>query len=852
MSNVLGRMRNIPQWFLWRLTWDEVKKKYDKKPCALDGSQYNIDHSLPSNWHSHAVASSALLGLQALHQPGAAQTYALGFYLTAECGLWFFDLDNAVVDGAVVPLAAELVQRFPGALVEWSSSNRGIHVIGSGAVPEHRTKPPKHIKERIAPLELEFYNHGRGIAFGFQLDSAHGSADTIHDCRSLVTEYFQPDAKLGTGGSQRRAEWNGPEDDDALIERFMRSNQSAASLFGGKVSLQQLWRGECEHTNDNDMSLAAHLAFWTGCDGDRIERLMRRSGLVRDKWDTHRTYLRELTIEKACASCESVYAEPVSGTVVCDSVGEESGAPMQIVTPQTTEQVRELKAMIDACGTLDGIFNDVIPAIQAAGVPACFVNGLALKVNKKLDFFGEKMSLPSLRQLLSPDRTSVKLAGDAPEWMQRHCFVKASSTFMDMLTGSESDKFGFDMEWSRMMPMKPQGNGKRESPSEWAAHRWNIVTVDDKMYHPLMGPIFEWAGKTYANVYRADSVPKIEEYTADVVEQINAFNAHMLMLCGRREEVYWKILHWLAHNVQYPGRKIRWSPLIKGVPGDGKSIIADVMRAAMGMENVKMTSPSVLENSGGFTDWATGRAVNFIEEIRLVGPARHKLFNAMKVFIDNMMMNNNNKGGKIDRELPNVTNHGAFTNFNDGIPVDDTDRRWMVVVSPNSDIMDAVHERGFTSVEALVGYFKKIGESCRAHPGQWRAWLLAIDTRSFDPDGRAPLTDEKLRMAATSRDSTEEILHNIIEEGGVGIHKDVFCSSILSATVKNRALMDASEVPRSTAWNQILARMGYEKLVKVMKWNGQTHTVWAKSKFASDLAKVREILDSTSNPKANL
>lgn len=316
MSNVLGRMRQIPQWFLWRLTWDELKQKYEKKPCVLqddrykaDGAIASMDHADPKEWNSYAAAVSALAALHTRFPAGGAQTYALGFYLTAECGLWFFDLDNAVVDGQVLPLAAELVQRFPGAMVEWSSGMRGMHVIGSGPVPEHRTKPQRAVKESIAPLELEFYNHGRGIAFGFQLDAAHGSADAVHDCRGLVAEYFQPDAKLGTGGSQRRAEWRGPEDDDALIERFMRSNQSAASLFGGKVSLQQLWKGECEQTNDNDMSLAAHLAFWTGCDGDRIERLMRRSGLVRDKWDSHRTYLRELTIEKACGSCESVYAE---------------------------------------------------------------------------------------------------------------------------------------------------------------------------------------------------------------------------------------------------------------------------------------------------------------------------------------------------------------------------------------------------------------------------------------------------------------------------------------------------------------------------------------------------------------
>jgi len=51
------------------------------------------------------------------------------------------------------------------------------------------------------------------------------------------------------------------------------------------------------------------LAFWAGSDHAAVERLMRRSALVRDKWDTRRgqsTYLAE-TIEKAIAGCRAPY-----------------------------------------------------------------------------------------------------------------------------------------------------------------------------------------------------------------------------------------------------------------------------------------------------------------------------------------------------------------------------------------------------------------------------------------------------------------------------------------------------------------------------------------------------------------
>lgn len=57
-----------------------------------------------------------------------------------------------------------------------------------------------------------------------------------------------------------------------------------------------------DYGNDDsraDMALAAILAFYTGEDLDQLERLMRQSKLVREKWDTHPTYLREKTLTAA-------------------------------------------------------------------------------------------------------------------------------------------------------------------------------------------------------------------------------------------------------------------------------------------------------------------------------------------------------------------------------------------------------------------------------------------------------------------------------------------------------------------------------------------------------------------------
>jgi putative DNA primase/helicase len=296
----IGAMAQLPDWFLWRLTWDAEEGKYMKYPCALSGTKYKIAASDPENRTDYATAVAALAACNA--RATSELRYALGFWMTKECGYWFLDIDKCLVNGQWSSLALDLCARFPGAMIEQSSSGNGLHVIGQteGDIPAHG--------KRNEPMHLEFYTSGRGIAFGNGV--ASGSADSEHDdaIHALITELFKPaPPKLPAG---KRPEWRGPADDDALIERMLNAKPSAEVAFGGKASLRDLWEGHAEHDSHSDMSLACHLAFWTGCDEERMERLMRRSGLYREKWDGHRTYLRELTIARACAQCTKVYQQP--------------------------------------------------------------------------------------------------------------------------------------------------------------------------------------------------------------------------------------------------------------------------------------------------------------------------------------------------------------------------------------------------------------------------------------------------------------------------------------------------------------------------------------------------------------
>jgi len=299
-------MADIGQWFPWRLEWDSTKGKFTKQPCTLDASRYPIDASSPANWHNYDSVREAVTRLDV---PGANVRYAMGFYLTPAAGYALVDIDHALGEnGQWLPIVNQLCAEFGGAMVERSSSGRGVHIIARsvGARPRHRNKPSAATAASLLPAELEFYSEARGVAFGLD-GQANGCADAAFDFAPLIARYFTTAETVEANG-ERRAEWRGPEDDDELIRRMLAARVSAEAAFNGKASLPKLWNGETEKNSNTDAALASHLAFWTGCDAERMARLMWRSGLVRPKWREHRKYV-STTIANACGACSVVYQE---------------------------------------------------------------------------------------------------------------------------------------------------------------------------------------------------------------------------------------------------------------------------------------------------------------------------------------------------------------------------------------------------------------------------------------------------------------------------------------------------------------------------------------------------------------
>jgi hypothetical protein len=198
------------------------------------------------------------------------QARGAGFVFTADdpyCGI---DLDNCVDEqGKVHPAATELVRKLNG-YTETSPSGSGLHIIIEAQLTGKRHATSK------TPWggKLEVYDRGRFF-------TVHGQgqgllADRQAALDEVVARWLPP--KERTPKTPVPAQQSSTPDAE-LLDRAFRARNGA--------KFRRLWEGDTSgypSHSEADAALCCLLAFWTS-DPERIDRLFRQSGLVRDKWD---------------------------------------------------------------------------------------------------------------------------------------------------------------------------------------------------------------------------------------------------------------------------------------------------------------------------------------------------------------------------------------------------------------------------------------------------------------------------------------------------------------------------------------------------------------------------------------
>lgn len=458
-----------------------------------------------------------------------AMGWCVGFVCT-EADPYFFldiDIDKHIQSDTWHPLTQELCAALQGCYFEVSTSGRGVHLIGrySGAV-DHACKN--------VPLHLELYTSKRFVLLTGT--GATGSPD--FDCTpallNVVAKYF---TKAVTGPQadwtdEPDPEWLGPEDDDELIDKMIKSS-GASQVFGGRATIAQLWHaedalaeiypsssGDAYDRSSADAALLSHLAFWTGKNCERMQRLFERSDLVRDKWHDREDY-RVASILNACTSCQNVYRNPRAS----------KAAPAPIDTPGSS-----------GSGYLEGY--------------------QYLPIDQQVEYFGGCVYVTDQHKILTPSGTLLK-----PEQFKA--------------------RFG---GWEFAMDMA----GKKSTKSAWEAFTesrgFKFPKVDSTCFRPAQQPggIIRTGNRTLVNTYVPIETPSEPGDVSPFLDLLAK-----LLPDTRDREI---LTSYMAACVQHVGVKFQWCPVLQGCEGNGKTLINEAMTFCMGEQYTHIKNAQDLGN----------------------------------------------------------------------------------------------------------------------------------------------------------------------------------------------------------------------------------------------------------------
>lgn len=311
-ENIPQELKNINNWVCWQYeTRNDKRTKVPKNPAT--GGNAATDN--PDTWASFEQAITACqdFGLD-----------GIGLVLTPVLGLVGLDCDHVLTGDTLAEWAGQVVGTVQS-YTEVTPSGKGLRIFAYGELPPQGRKKG----------DFECYTAGRFLTVtgnhwpGSPLTVERRPAEVL-----TVHKMFWPDKLEETRPAAPVQPVN--LDDIGLLSVIHQSK--IGSKFVG------LWNGNLNghpSHSEGDQALCNYLAFYTGNDAQRIDKLFRQSGLMRPKWDERHasnglTY-GQMTIEKAIAATTEAYTPAQPGISISDLILPQASqpAPDQAAGPKT-------------------------------------------------------------------------------------------------------------------------------------------------------------------------------------------------------------------------------------------------------------------------------------------------------------------------------------------------------------------------------------------------------------------------------------------------------------------------------------------------------------------------------------
>jgi putative DNA primase/helicase len=291
LESIPESLRKTPQWIVYRR--DHEGAKVQKRPVDHRTGRVHDAHD-PAIWMTFEQAIDA-----------QARFDGIGFVFTDRDPFLGIDLDKCVDEnGEIEPWAEQVIDCFQS-YAEFSPSRTGIHIIIRGRLPDGTGHSCNGLgANKAGKIEvydrLRFFTVTGQIIEGSPREVLDRNEEFVAFCRARL-----PRVVLVAGNSVEVAP-NRLSDDEII--------DLARTFWPGRGRFDRLFiDGELTDyegdQNRADMALCNFLSFWSGGSSTAMDRIFRRSALMRDKWDSKRgtTTYGGLTIAKVISTAKAFF-----------------------------------------------------------------------------------------------------------------------------------------------------------------------------------------------------------------------------------------------------------------------------------------------------------------------------------------------------------------------------------------------------------------------------------------------------------------------------------------------------------------------------------------------------------------
>ncbi len=810
----LGGLANSRCFILYRLFAKPGTWKLDKVPTnPLTGHSSDAQDAA-----THLTAHEALFWAMNYGLGTQAGQYGVGIVLSEALGIFCIDLDDCrdIETGEWNANAVAVSQRFPGAARELSVSGRAMHILGrhSGPVPPHCMK--------CTPLKMEAYDKLRFIALtGNGWD---GAIETDHTAayHQFLAEYFPPRPESEATAewtTEPVPQWSGPVDDAELINRALRSH-GAGSVFGGKASFLDLWTANADRLaasfpdqsgawpwdrSGADLALANHLAFWTGSDCARIERIMRGSALYRDKWEREE-YLRDWCILKAVATQKQWYkdpsapklestpatlAAPVTALVATVPLAGVAGSPEPVYNTEQGRAYPETVTGLGASRLSQPKAAPTSPDGSKPGFPSgAYVDSTPAPIGKT-SIAGVSVPEPvTVQKGVKPPVGSLITSTDQAVIWDGYVFVEDIKRVMTP-EGLVIDAEQFDSRFSGLTFITTP-DGTKPTKSAWEAF------VNSEVHDfPKVRGLFFAPREAPGTVVQRDGMPFLNSFVPVAITSTPGdyapFWNHLKKLLpkGNDAEI---LLYYMAAMIQNPGIKFTWWPFVQGVPGNGKSFLCEAMQRCVGEKFTHAADASKI--GGRFNAAFYGKLFVRLDEVKM-DHQRGSSWESLKLLITQTTLEVEAKGiDSVSREM--CFNGIMLSNYKNGVRKTPEDRRIAPFFCAQQTLADLYAQGMVDDPEGETSqYFDALWNW--AENGGWEVIRWFLSNISI-PDQLNPA--KSCRRAPTTTSTREAIM------AGWGVAEQEVVEAIAQAYEGFRGGW-----VNSTSLDRLLAQIGKENAI---------------------------------------